>query len=36
MSMGGAETSAPPIFFTSGKFKNTPGNLWAETAVYLL
>jgi hypothetical protein len=36
MSMGGAEASAPPIFFTGGKFKNLPGTLWTGTVVYFL
>jgi hypothetical protein len=34
--MGGAEATAPPIFFAGDKFKTMPGNLGAETAVYRL
>jgi hypothetical protein len=32
--MGGAEATAPPIFFSGDKFKKIQGNLGAETAVY--
>jgi hypothetical protein len=36
MSMGGAEATAPPIFFTGDKFKNMPVNQGPKPGVYLV